>query len=296
MGKALSIQAHPDKELAKWLHLQNPILYPDSNHKPEVAIALTRFEALCGFRPIEQIKMDIKTIPEIFKNPSSLSPNPSLKEIFKEFIDYEGSIDIILKRLIDNGHALSELIQRLKEQYPNDPTVLIPLLLNYVILESGDAIFLPPNEPHAYLFGDCIECMALSDNVVRAGLTPKPKDKQTLCKMLTFNPMLNIGLKADFKGRYKNSFIEEFAVKRIEKKGENIESANNNRINNSDQTESLEKSKCPSIVICIEGEGTISGAGSEKTIKAGQVYLLTQNVDFLFKGRGLLFQAYKPSF
>ena len=43
------------------------------------------------------------------------------------------------------------------------------------------------NEPHAYIYGDCIECMALSDNVVRAGLTPKFRDVNTLCSMLTYN-------------------------------------------------------------------------------------------------------------
>jgi mannose-6-phosphate isomerase class I len=36
--------------------------------------------------------------------------------------------------------------------------------------------------------GDCVECMACSDNVVRAGLTPKLKDVETLVQMLTFNP------------------------------------------------------------------------------------------------------------
>lgn len=33
---------------------------------------------------------------------------------------------------------------------------------------------------------DCIECMACSDNTVRAGLTPKFKDAETLCSDLTF--------------------------------------------------------------------------------------------------------------
>lgn len=47
---ALSIQAHPDKELAMKLHLEHPDIYKDSNHKPEMAIALTNFEALCGFK------------------------------------------------------------------------------------------------------------------------------------------------------------------------------------------------------------------------------------------------------
>ena len=35
------------------------------------------------------------------------------------------------------------------------------------------AIFLPANEPHAYVSGELVECMATSDNVIRAGLTPK---------------------------------------------------------------------------------------------------------------------------
>ena len=34
--------------------------------------------------------------------------------------------------------------------------------------------------------GDCVEIMALSDNVVRAGLTPKFKDVRTLCDMLHY--------------------------------------------------------------------------------------------------------------
>lgn len=44
--KALSIQAHPDAALARELHATKPELYKDPNHKPEMAIALTQFEAL----------------------------------------------------------------------------------------------------------------------------------------------------------------------------------------------------------------------------------------------------------
>lgn len=47
--KALSIQAHPDKELAKTLHKLLPNVYKDDNHKPEMALAITEFEALCSF-------------------------------------------------------------------------------------------------------------------------------------------------------------------------------------------------------------------------------------------------------
>ncbi len=71
-------------------------------------------------------------------------------------------------------------------RYPDDGGVFCLYFLNVVQLAPGEAMFLGPNEPHAYIFGDCIECMACSDNVVRAGLTPKFKDVPRLCDMLTY--------------------------------------------------------------------------------------------------------------
>lgn len=76
---------------------------------------------------------------------------------------------------------------RLNSQYPDDVGVLVSLLLNYYSLVPGQALVLAANEPHAYLSGNCVECMATSDNVVRAGLTPKFKDSVTLVNMLTYN-------------------------------------------------------------------------------------------------------------
>lgn len=42
-----------------------------------------------------------------------------------------------------------------------------------VRLEPFEAIYLAANEPHAYVSGELVEVMATSDNVIRAGLTPK---------------------------------------------------------------------------------------------------------------------------
>ncbi|CAM9480025.1 unnamed protein product [Ectocarpus sp. 13 AM-2016] len=55
INKALSIQAHPDKKLAERLYATRPDLYKDDNHKPEMAVALSDFEGLCGFRPFREI-------------------------------------------------------------------------------------------------------------------------------------------------------------------------------------------------------------------------------------------------
>lgn len=81
---------------------------------------------------------------------------------------------------------LQELLVRLNQQYPQDKGVFAPLILNYMKLSPYQSFYMGANEPHAYLSGDCIECMALSDNVVRAGLTPKFKDIDTLCRMVVY--------------------------------------------------------------------------------------------------------------
>lgn len=70
MAKPLSIQAHPDKDLAKELHMLQPKVYRDANHKPEMALAITEFEALCGFISIE---VTYYRFPPLIGNPKSSS-------------------------------------------------------------------------------------------------------------------------------------------------------------------------------------------------------------------------------
>jgi len=64
VGKSLSIQAHPDKDLAQVLNETSPHIYKDVNHKPEMAIALTKFEAFCNFASFENIEQNLKHYPE----------------------------------------------------------------------------------------------------------------------------------------------------------------------------------------------------------------------------------------
>ncbi|KAG5003786.1 hypothetical protein JHK86_027925 [Glycine max] len=74
----------------------------------------------------------------------------------------------------------------LEKQCPSDVGVIVAFFVNHVKVAPDEALFLGANEPHAYICGECIECMATSDNVVRAGLTPKHRDVQSLCSMLTY--------------------------------------------------------------------------------------------------------------
>ncbi|GAB2273576.1 hypothetical protein Dimus_008364 [Dionaea muscipula] len=65
IAKALSIQAHPDKGLASRLHESRQDVYKDDNHKPEMALAITEFEALCGFISVKELKDVLQSVPEI---------------------------------------------------------------------------------------------------------------------------------------------------------------------------------------------------------------------------------------
>lgn len=76
---------------------------------------------------------------------------------------------------------------QLQKDFPNDIGTLSMFFLNLVQLEPGQAIFLKACEPHAYLAGNCVECMACSDNVIRAGLTPKFKDVDQLLRLINYN-------------------------------------------------------------------------------------------------------------
>ena len=62
---ALSIQAHPDRRLARQLHARDPKNYRDPNHKPELACAVTQFEALCSFKPAPELLRDLRACPEL---------------------------------------------------------------------------------------------------------------------------------------------------------------------------------------------------------------------------------------
>ncbi|VDK42777.1 unnamed protein product [Anisakis simplex] len=244
VNKALSIQSHPTKEQAKELRARDPAHYPDDNHKPEMAIALTDFQLLCGFRPSDEIFNNIKATPELLsliKNSDNVlnelktaddnGKRVALKQLFTDIMKSESnivrsSIETMITRIKkkDTQTALDNLLIRLHDEFPGDVGIFSALLLNYYTLKKGESVYLGPNQPHAYLFGDCIECMACSDNTIRAGLTPKFKDVDTLCSNLTFQ----MSPPPYFKPRQlSESVVEyappvhEFAVHQI-KKGESL--------------------------------------------------------------------------
>ncbi|XP_033638129.1 mannose-6-phosphate isomerase-like [Asterias rubens] len=317
VNKALSIQAHPHKELAETLRAEHPENYPDDNHKPEMAIALTAFEGLNGFRPLTEIDEFLKTVPEFRAvvgedNAAKLTAELEtggndgksvLKECFTGLMTREAEViktqlDLLVKRLEaqESESSHRELLLRLNSQFPGDVGCFCSYFLNHIILQPGEAMFLGPNEPHAYLSGNCMECMACSDNVVRAGLTPKFKDVENLCKMLTYisSPAQDklfpsVTDPGDSCVTVYDPPVPDFAVARI-KVSEGVESY------------AVTAYDSASILITISGQAEAShpsfGNGKTLTLKKGSVTFLSANHSLplkLEKSEGFLsFRAYCP--
>ena len=154
----LSIQVHPDREQAKsgflreeeiGLKIDDPKRnYKDQNQKNEILYALTPFTMMAGIKKTNDI----------------------------------------ISSYADASFDLRELMERLKELYPDDPSVHSTHCFNYITLKPGQAVFLPAKLPHFYISGFGIELMDNSDNVIRAGLTSKYVDENELNKVMDIEP------------------------------------------------------------------------------------------------------------
>lgn len=211
-GSPLSLQVHPDLEQAREGFADEerrgvPIdaghrNYKDANHKPELLVALTPFDGLCGFRhPARSADLlaglgvdDLKPYVDILR----ASPEEdALREVLTAVLSAEhhalaGTVEqaaVAADRLAqeDGPHAGDyAAYAAIAHHYPGDPGVLAAMLLNHVRLQPGEALFLGAGIPHAYLSGLGVELMANSDNVLRCGLTPKHVDVPELLRVVRF--------------------------------------------------------------------------------------------------------------
>ena len=222
--QALSLQVHPTMARAKERFGQEEAAgiergaahrnYKDDNHKPEMLLALTPFEALCGFRPCAEaaelfravgtaIKATGAQVPELLGqiemtlNSRMVAPMV-VRQAFEALVSGGGAtaalVDVAATALEAAAEAGTDLppalrtVIELAKQYPGDSGVLLSLLLNRVSLAPGDAIYLPSGNIHAYLNGLGLEVMAASDNVLRGGLTGKHVDVPELLETVDFSP------------------------------------------------------------------------------------------------------------
>ncbi|MFK7917070.1 MAG: mannose-6-phosphate isomerase, class I [Ilumatobacter sp.] len=182
----LSLQAHPTAQQAQEGFDRG--VFSDPLAKPELLVALTPFEALCGIRPTEATVALLTSIGALSLAEAVDRDGPGAVMTAL----YLGGIDPTDTIAACTSSQLPEAlwVTRLDERYPRDPSVVVALLLNYVLLEPGQALHLTAGNLHGYLQGSGIELMAASDNVVRGGLTVKHVDVELLLEVVDPTPLV----------------------------------------------------------------------------------------------------------
>lgn len=216
IDKPLSIQVHPSTAQAEegWereaairgILPKDQWNYKDPNRKAEVIYALTPITAMCAFRPLGQIIPYLRLlIPNAYARHFSYleekeNPDKLLSRMFEDLYTMDkDSLSVLIDEYIaslkeheelpfatgdglfleSRGIALSSY-----GAFPLDPGLLCPFLLNVEHLFPGEALYLEPRTLHAYVFGNGLELMSASDNVLRGGLTHKKVDVKELMKIL----------------------------------------------------------------------------------------------------------------
>lgn len=203
-AQPLSIQVHPNKHnseigFAKRMRVGIPMdaaerNYKDPNHKPELVFALTPFLAMNAFREFSEIVSLLQPVSGAHTAIAHFLQEPNaerLSQLFASLLNMQGDEKsralAVLKAALNSQQGEPwQTIRVISEFYPDDSGLFSPLLLNVVKLNPGEAMFLFAETPHAYLQGVALEVMANSDNVLRAGLTPKYIDIPELVANVKF--------------------------------------------------------------------------------------------------------------
>jgi mannose-6-phosphate isomerase len=296
----LSLQAHPTNaqaqagfaaEEAAGVPQDDPTrTFKDPWHKPELLLALTPFEALCGFRPVEESLHCLAKlqVPELKPTIAALARGglraaiPQLLALFPEQRESLVSAVAAAAARFVAAHD-PEFINTyrwaasLAETYPGDPGVVISLMCNHLKLAPGEAVFLPAGNLHAYLSGAGVEVMASSDNVLRGGLTVKHVDLAALIEVLDFtdgrvpviHPVLGPG------GLRYPVPIEDFDLTRIQL---------------DTQAGSL-ATRGPQVLLCTEGAAELTSPDGTLTLSKGRSAFVPAGEQVTASGPAVLYRA-----
>jgi mannose-6-phosphate isomerase len=296
----LSLQAHPTtaqaeigfaaEEAAGIPHDDPTRTFKDPHHKPEILLALTPVEALCGFRPVEESLHCLAKLqlPELKPTIAALARGGlqvAIPQLLALSVRRRQSLVAAVAARAATFVAAHdpEFINTyrwaasLAGTYPGDIGVVISLLCNHLKLAPGEAVFLPAGNLHAYLCGAGIEVMASSDNVLRGGLTAKHVDLAALVDVLDFtdgrvpvtHPVLGPG------GLRYPVPVEDFDLTRVELGAD---------------PGSL-RTAGPQVLLCTEGIAVLGTDDGELVLEKGQSAFVPANAQLSAQGPAVLYRA-----
>lgn len=302
----LSIQVHPskeeaekgfDREEAAGIPITAPYRnYKDRNHKPEMLIALSEFWLLHGFTSLAVIEKTLEDVPE-FHVLLPYFRREGLKALFQFIMEMQQpEINSMLTNLVKReirrkndgeltrempGWWIAKIFEGKTEMGDIDRALFSIYFFNIVKLNSGEGLFQGAGVPHAYMEGQCVELMANSDNVLRAGLTPKHIDVPELMKHTIFESIVPNIMKGNTVLPGEKIYpcpVSDFGIAKIDL-SESVAYAN--------QASSLE------ILIVIEGGALVNNTivlkrGEALAVLAGESYTIESS------GNCTLFKAFVP--
>ncbi|KAI9707833.1 MAG: hypothetical protein M1820_004438 [Bogoriella megaspora] len=304
ISKALPLQLHPNKEKSAELHKKDPEQFTDPNHKPEIAIALSKFEAFCGWKPIKDIEFlfnNLEPLRHFLPQPANTKfTDDILKQVTKRILlasekevkDTEDGLLALPYSAYGTQMHIYELLPRLQKQYDaTDPGSLVALLtMNYLVLQPGDAIYIPADGIHAYLSGDIIECMARSNNVLNTGFCPRA-DRNSIdifTEVLTFTPHnveeCLLPPKEYQKSKTGKSKVYAPPLSEFDVVGTTLESGDK---------EVLGANDGPGLFVVTKGSATLRAKGKEEEVKEGSVWFVAPGVETEFEAGGEGWQAFR---
>ena len=183
-AQPLSLQTHPSaeqavqgfarEEKAGVPHDAKHRVYADDRAKPEMIVAMTTFEALCGF-------VDDATA---LRNCEVAGASDLAARVRADGV--AGAAKAILRgETFAAPSTPSDAMRQLNEHY-DDPRSLIALLMHHVRLQPAEALYLDAGNVHTYLYGMALEVQGSSDNVVRAAFTDKHVDTDEFFNVASF--------------------------------------------------------------------------------------------------------------
>ena len=302
----LSIQVHPDKARAEagfereeklripWTAPERN--YKDRNHKPELAVALSPFSALCGFRQADEAADMLGFELCEFFGFSAGDAEASLRRLLRKALSSRDRERTLLeskatsrarelaKSADGKARIVGETTLMCFQHYPHDPGAISPLFMNVLNFGPGQGVYIPAGVMHAYLKGTILEIMATSDNVIRGGLTHKHIDVDDLLGSLDFKaePILikPRSSTSDAREVFWPTPAREFSLSRF----------------------GLPDQKCadvnpsgPEIILCTEGSISIDcvfGAHQSIVLKRGESAFVSASCEFYsLRGSSTVYRA-----
>ncbi|KAI0893085.1 mannose-6-phosphate isomerase [Annulohypoxylon nitens] len=287
IAKALPLQLHPNKELATKLHEKDPESFTDPNHKPEIAVALSKFEVFAGFKPLENIE-PLFTLQPLrgfnLEQPEKWT-DETLREVTGNLLKsdletvkrVQTEISSIPKDELGDAAYILDLLPRLQGQYgPEDAGSLVALLcMNFLVFSPGDAVWIPADGIHAYLAGDIVECMARSNNVLNTGFCP-PGDRNnadTFADTLTFKAHskddVYLPSQKSNKSRKGKTVVYKPPMSEFDMLKTDL---------GAEEGEELTPSEGPGVMIVTSGSGVMYAEGKYHQLKEGFIYFIAPGV------------------